>query len=312
MSGRSRTSRAKNCTAAASVISSPALADGPLPCNSPGGPQLDLFGQVVVPASRSATRAKGLAKPMPDTSGPISFGSSRSAALQLSLANRLLALVDTDGSPEYVLTWKRRAMLSGVRICRLVARARRTSETVYFGWPTPDTGSNGGRVSARPGAKVRPTGTKQQFNLADATQLIQFKPWNTPKVATGAYQYSNGNHDKKILNLEGQATVLLKSWATRRARDHKNNGVSIARAAKGVADSLDLQCKPVCRSGTAQPSPLSAWMARDGYRLNPAHSRWLQGYPAAWCDCAAMAIVSCRKSRPRSSGRSSKQKAGDK
>jgi len=38
----------------------------------------------------------------------------------------------------------------------------------------------------------------------------------------------------------------------------------------------------------------------DGARLDPAHTRWLMGYPQEWDDCAAMVTPLSRRSRRRS------------
>ena len=44
-----------------------------------------------------------------------------------------------------------------------------------------------------------------------------------------------------------------------------------------------------------------------GWKLNPAFSLWLMGYPAAWASCGALAMQSTRKSRRSSSGQHGKQ-----
>jgi hypothetical protein len=134
------------------------------------------------------------------------------------------------------------------------------------------------------------------------TRASGFIGWPTPMAGSPATETYNeaGNTDS------GRKTVeVLRGWATPRARDYKGNGVSIARAAKGTADSLDLQCKLVCQSGMAPPSPFSARTDRGAYPLNPMHSLWLMGFGPEWESCAPPATRSSRSSRPSSSARHS-------
>lgn len=147
------------------ATSSRALADGLSLFDWLDGPTTASVGQDRVPAPRSRPPAKR--KPAPSakaeayfriltapayspavtagTNGPLTrgtfgrsfIGSSRSAALQSSLASRLRARTDLSGSPEYALRWKSWGMALGPQICALRASQHRTSDSGCSGWPTP-------------------------------------------------------------------------------------------------------------------------------------------------------------------------------
>ena len=270
------------------AISSAGSVDGNTPCNSPDGPQSVPSGQEAARASRSAKRATRKRKPTSGISGQSLLALSPSAALQSSLESKLQAALDVNGSPEYAMTWRRWAMKSGPLICALRASERLTGDSAFIGWPTPLAQHANGtpeRFLERKQESVE-HGHSMGIALTDLNMVAQFtlRAWQTPKAHDGEWSTprTSGRPIERSTHLQTQAAAVLKGWATPRARDHKNNGVSIARAAKGVADSLDLQCKLVCQSGMDRPSPLSARMDGAAYPLNPRHSLWLMGFPNEW------------------------------
>lgn len=263
----SRMSRQMTLPGIASAISLPGLAAGPLPCALLDGLTTDPYGRAPAPASRSVPPASSEEPTTSATCGRSSDASSRSAALQSSLASRLRARLEGIGSPLYALTWKEWAMESGPPICALRGSALRISDSDSgsLGWPTPTT--RDWKDGGNPDVNVALNGL--------LGRVVWMAGWPTPVVndETGSgYCYGAKREDgsrPKFLKLPGAA--------------------AIAGPMRYTADGMLL-------TGS------TAGMASGG-RLNPAHSRWLMGYPAAWDSCGATAMQSFQRSRRSSSER---------
>lgn len=254
MSEASKKSEPKSSKDTPEPISSLGSVDGNSHCEPPDGRKTAKSGPGVVPASHSPRREKGKALKTKGTSGPISFGSSPSAVLQQSLENRLRARLDANGSLEYDLTWKHWDTESDAPICALRASARRTSVSVFIGWPTA-TGTDGERRG-----NVDPKCPNQTLNHASQKAAFSIEGWpKTPQASDGEggiMQIRPGTTGKYKLRDFAQLAGYPTATACNRERDEETMKKCAAfRKRNANQDTVPLYLGEVCQfAGWAAPT----------------------------------------------------------
>jgi len=162
------------------------------------GQQIDPSGREAALANHSVAQAKAKELTTLAIYGPLFAGSLPSADLQQSLESRLRARLGGDGSQEYVLTWKRWDMESGVPICALRASVRRTYGSGCGGWATPtahdEKNDRMGMSAKQRWYEKKTTGSDLAIQTA-----VNLADWPTPDTAKGGKTSRSGKRKNELL-----------------------------------------------------------------------------------------------------------------
>ena len=175
------------------------------------------------------------------------------------------------------------------------------------GWPTPAANTYGEDLDKEMARRARLKEKHGNGNGAGMTIALaaQMAGWPTPAQTDHKGGYKGGRmRNGKLSTDRLDVTAQISGWPTPTVTDAAR-GVAYDPMAKNM--TLNMAAARTISDGparlTANGEMLTGCSAgmESGGQLNPAHSRWLMGYPPEWDACGVTATPSSRKPRKQSS-----------